>query len=141
MNVINLVGRISTDLELKTTTNGKSVCDFNLAINRIADDTTDFIPCRVWEKTAENLCRYKTKGEQIALEGSLVWKSYVNSNNERKYFRYVLVKTIEYIGSKNSQNETSQAVSNYQNEVETNSNSLIVDSDDEVQLSPDDLPF
>ena len=43
MNNVVLIGNISTDLELKQTMNGKSVCQFNLAINGYGEKT-DFVP-------------------------------------------------------------------------------------------------
>ena len=101
MNVIHLIGRIATDLKIETTTTGKNVCNFNLAVNRIANNTTDFIPCRVWNTTADNLCRYKNKGEQSALEGSLVCSSYTDKDGQNKKSIYVLVNNIEYVGNKN----------------------------------------
>ena len=52
MNNVTLIGNISTDLELKQTTGGKAVCQFNLAVNGYGDKT-DFIPVQVWNKQAE----------------------------------------------------------------------------------------
>ena len=49
MNNVTLIGNISTDLELKQTTGGKAVCQFNLAVNGYGDKT-DFIPVQVWNK-------------------------------------------------------------------------------------------
>ena len=145
MNVIHLVGRIATDLKIETTTTGKNVCNFNLAVNRIADNTTDFIPCRVWNTTADNLCKYKNKGEQIALEGSLVCKTYTDKDGQNKKTTYVLVNNIEYIGGKNqTENTTSEAIASYTNQVEEKSNEVNPMENyisDEIQLSADDLPF
>ena len=148
MNVIHLIGRIATDLKIETTTTGKNVCNFNLAVNRIANNTTDFIPCRVWNTTADNLCRYKNKGEQIALEGSLVCSSYTDKDGQNKKSIYVLVNNIEYVGNKNQQEnttyETNEAIASYTNQVEEKSvevNPIDDYSSDEIQLSADDLPF
>ena len=54
LNRIVLIGRISTDLELKETSNGNSTVKFNLAVNRMKEGT-DFIPVQVYGKMAENM--------------------------------------------------------------------------------------
>ena len=144
MNVIHLVGRIANDLKLETTPTGKNVCNFNVAINRIADNTTDFIPCRVWNANAENLCKYKNKGEQIAVEGSLVYKNYTDKEGQSKKAIYVLVNNIEYIGNKNQQENTNEAIATYTSQVEEQSTSTSTVENyntDEVVLTDDDLPF
>ena len=56
-NKVTLVGRISTDLELRYTGSNKAYCRFNLAVNRM-NEVTDFIPVTVWGKPAENLVQY-----------------------------------------------------------------------------------
>ena len=66
MNNVVLIGNISTDLELKQTMNGKSVCQFNLAINGYGEKT-DFIPVQVWNKQAENLVKFQQKGSKIGV--------------------------------------------------------------------------
>ena len=52
MNNVVLIGNISTDLELKQTMNGKSVCQFNLAVNGYGEKT-DFIPIPIFWRRAE----------------------------------------------------------------------------------------
>ena len=61
MNSINLVGRITKDLELRSTPNDNSVCEFSLAVNRIGSEVADFINCQVWNKQAENCKNYLNK--------------------------------------------------------------------------------
>ena len=57
MNNIQLLGRATSDLELKTTASGKSVCSFTLAVDRkYSKDTTDFIPCTIWGRGNEQVC-------------------------------------------------------------------------------------
>lgn len=98
MNNVTLIGRITKDLELRSTSNGKSVCEFNIAVNRIGEGT-DFITCVIYGNQAENLCKYQDKGSQIAVSGSLRVDTY-EKDGQRKYKTYVLTNNIEYLESK-----------------------------------------
>ena len=94
-----MIGRITKDLELRTTSNDKSVCEFTLAVNRKASEGTDFITCVAWNKPAENLVKYQGKGSLIAVSGSLRVEKYQTKENETRYRSYVLVNNIEYLNT------------------------------------------
>lgn len=102
MNSISLTGRITKDLELKETTNGKKVSEFSLAVNRIGEGT-DFVTCQVWGTQAENLTKYQGKGSLIGVVGSLRTDTYEVEGN-KKYKTYVLVSNIEYLSAKKEEN-------------------------------------
>ena len=71
MNKVFLIGRLSRDPELRHTTSGMAVCQINVAISRRTaagrDPETDFINVVVWDKQAENISRYLSKGRQVAI--------------------------------------------------------------------------
>ena len=98
MNKVFLIGRLTKNPELKSTTNGKSVCQFSIAVNRNhtnanGEKEVDFINCIVWDKQAENLFKYQKKGNMIAVFGELRNDSY-EVNGEKKYKSYVIVNNI-----------------------------------------------
>lgn len=95
MNKIFLIGRITKDLELKSTKSGNSVCEFTLAVNRDKENT-DFITCQVWNKQAENLCKYQGKGYLISVIGELRVETY-EINDKKHYKNYVIVNQVEYL--------------------------------------------
>lgn len=104
MNKVFLIGRITKDLELRATKTGKSICDFSLAINRQArkdgERIADFIKCRVWNKTAENLVKYQSKGSLISVSGRIQIETYQDKEGNNRYNTYVLVEELEYLQSK-----------------------------------------
>lgn len=105
MNKTILIGRISTDLELREVGNEKSVCDFNLATKRYNGEA-DFIPVEVWGKQAENLVQYQTKGSLIAVEGNIRVDSYEDSEgNKRRSFK-VVASNVQFLGNKQESKET-----------------------------------
>ena len=106
MNQINLIGRLTRDPELRFTQTNKAVCEFDIAVNRIGQEQTDFITCVVWEKQAENLTKYQSKGSLIAVNGALRVDKYQNQEGENRYKTYVLATNIEYLSSKKETTES-----------------------------------
>ena len=97
-------GRIANNLELRSTSTGKSICEFRLATNRPTnrdgERVADFINCRVWGKTAENLTKYQNKGNLIAVIGRMQVDIYQDKEFKNKYNTYVLVEDLEYLERK-----------------------------------------
>ena len=101
MNTVNLIGNICNDLEIKATSSGKSVVQFNLAVSRpFAKDTTDFIPLVVWNQTAEFLCKYARKGSKIAVTGKLTSRKWQDANGNNRVSYEVVCDTAELLNSK-----------------------------------------
>ena len=80
MNNVSLVGRITKDLELKYSPSGMAYCKFTLAVNRQfkkeGQPDADFLPVTVFNKQAENLANYMSKGSQIGVNGQIQTGSY-----------------------------------------------------------------
>ena len=109
MNKVILVGRLTRDPELRYTANNKAVCDFIIAINRPVvrdgERVADFINCRVWGKTAENLTKYQNKGNLIAVIGRMQVDRYEDKKGNTRYSNYVLVEDLEYLERKKENNQ------------------------------------
>lgn len=79
VNRVILIGRMTRDAELRTTTTGKSVANFSIAVDRMgrADERqTDFFTIVAWGQTAEYVCNYQGKGRLIAVDGRLQSRKY-----------------------------------------------------------------
>ena len=96
LNSVNIIGRLTKDVEVRYTTNGKAVCDFTIACNRLQEGV-DFINVQVWGKQAENLEKYTTKGSLISVSGKLRVDNYKDKEGNAKYRNYVLANEIEWI--------------------------------------------
>ena len=85
LNEVILQGRLTQDPELKTTTSGKSVISFSLAVERDfstdSEKETDFINIVAWNKTAEFISKFFNKGKQMLLRGSLQVRKYQNQKS------------------------------------------------------------
>lgn len=109
MNKVILIGRLTRDPELRYTANNKAVCDFTIATNRPVvrdgERVADFINCRVWGKTAENLTKYQNKGNLIAVSGRMQVDRYEDKEGNTRYSNYVLVEDLEYLERKKENNQ------------------------------------
>ena len=71
-NSFNIVGNISRDIEIKLTNKQTRYCWITVAVNKIGKDKgADFIDVLVWDKMAENLKKYVSKGDCIAVAGTI----------------------------------------------------------------------
>lgn len=112
MNSFNGIGRIVNNLELRTTSNNNSVCQFTIAINDGYGDKerTDFIDCVAWNKRAESICKYCDKGVKVAVEGKLQTDTYEKDGKKIKTTK-VLVNEIQFIEKiKSTNNEPKKEV-------------------------------
>lgn len=107
MNKFIGIGRISNDLELRQTNSGKSVVNFNLAVNRFGEGV-DFIPVQLWGAQAENLVQYQSKGSQIAVEGSIRIDSYTDSEGNIKHSTYILAQNVRFLDKKTNNQTTNE---------------------------------
>ena len=99
-NNVNLVGRFTADVDLKYTNNGMAIADFSLAVDRNKEET-DFIRCKTFGKTAENIANFFKKGDLIAVNGSIQTGKYVNKDKKTVYTTDVVVDTFAFLQSKN----------------------------------------
>jgi single-strand DNA-binding protein len=102
INQVTLVGRLTRDPELKTTTDGTSVTNITLAVNRHfrnhnGEIETDFVQCIIWRKAAENTCQYCKKGTIVGITGRLQTRNYDNKEGKRVFVTEVIVETIRFL--------------------------------------------
>lgn len=90
LNKVILMGRLTANPELRHTNNGIPVTSFTLAVNRRftrqgEQQQTDFIDIVAWRGTAEFVSKYFTKGQLVAVCGSLQTRNWQDQNgNNRK---------------------------------------------------------
>lgn len=159
MNKVILVGRLTRDPEIRAFSNGNSVANFTVAVNRPFKNRegvveADFIPVQVSGPQVSVVQRYVFKGNQIGVEGRMQVRSYDAQDGSKRYVTEVVADRIELMGSKND-NSGNSPVNAY---VDTTSSVFVdqpnnnvgvdISSDDpykdfgsEVSLSDDDLPF
>lgn len=147
INRVVLTGRLTRDLELKTTQSGLSVASFTIAVNRQFTNSNgnreaDFINCVIWKKSAENLCKYTHKGSLIGIDGRLQTRSYDNNNGQKVFVTEVVVDSFSLLEPKNeSQSSNNNGYSNNSSANTATEPDPFAGSGDTVDISDDDLPF
>ena len=104
MNKVVIVGRLTKDVELKTTPQGVSVCAFTIAVNRRFKNANgeyeaDFINCVAWRATAEFISKYFNKGRMLGISGSIQTRSW-EKDGERRYVTEVMAEEAYFVDSK-----------------------------------------
>ena len=101
MNSVQLIGRITKDLEVRYTPSQMAVTSFTLAVDRPVkkgeEKQADFIRCTVFGKQAEMLEKWSRKGNRIAIEGRIQTGSYQNKNGDTVYTTDVIANRVEII--------------------------------------------
>ena len=112
MNKVVFVGRLTKNPELRYAAGSDiAVCKFTVAVNRQGKkDEADFINCVAFNKTAETIAQYLTKGRQIAIAGHIQTGSYLKDDGAKVYTTDVVVETFDFIDSNSSnRNNTSNS--------------------------------
>ena len=104
-NKVILMGRITKDLEIKTTPAGVSVLSFSIAVERNyapkgEERQTDFINCVAWRQTAEFISKFFVKGSMILVEGELQTRQYQNKDGKNVTVTEVIVSSSSFTGEK-----------------------------------------
>ncbi len=113
MNKAILMGRLTKDPELRTTSNNISVCTFTLAVdrnykNRDGERQADFIPVVTWRQTAEFAHRNFVKGQRVAVVGSIQTRHYDDQSGQRRYITEVVADEVHFADSKRDNMGTSR---------------------------------
>ena len=122
MNKVILTGRLTKDIEVKTTSNDKEYCSFTIAVDRRFKDAdgnrqADFISCTAWNKTAEFLGKYFHKGSRIGICGSIQTRSY-EKDGQKVFVTEVLVEEAEFLDSKTDSQPQPQPKAQVQEQVQ-----------------------
>ena len=106
-NKVQLIGNLGSNPEIITLESGKKLAKFSIATNetyknakgeKITD--TQWHNIIAWNKTAEIIEAYLTKGSEIALEGKLTNRSYEDSNGNKRYTTEIVCNELLMLGGK-----------------------------------------
>ncbi len=85
INQVILMGRLTRDPETRSTSTGKTVTSFSIAVDRATqDDQADFFDVTAWEKTGELVAQYLSKGRRVLVQGRLRQDSWDDKDTGKK---------------------------------------------------------
>ena len=105
LNCAVIMGRLTATPELRTTGSGISVTSFTVAVDRAyvkagEEKQTDFINVVAWRNTAEFITRFFTKGQMIAIQGSIQTRNYEDKNGNKRTAVEIVAQNVSFCGSK-----------------------------------------
>lgn len=140
MNNVNLIGRLTADPEIKRTQSGTAMVRFSIAVDRAytkqgEERQADFINCVAWDKKAEFICKYFSKGQKIALTGSIRTGSYTDKDGNKRNTFDVWLDNAEFCESRKGGTSTEAHTQEPQKPVESRK------PQEPIQYDDNDLPF
>ncbi len=94
INQVILMGRLVRDPEQRTTSGGKIIANFSIAVDRGGqDDTADFFNITAWEKLGELVMQYLSKGRRVLVQGRLRQDSWDDKETGKKQSRIEVTAT------------------------------------------------
>lgn len=102
MNNCTFIGRLTSDVEIRTSNSGTAVGRFKIAVDRAFKDANgerqaDFIPCIAFKKTAETISKYFAKGSKIAVIGAMQSGSYTAKDGTKRYTLDLIVEKFFFV--------------------------------------------
>ena len=102
MNKLMIIGNLTRDPESRTNSNGKSVCNFSVAVNRKqknqqGQQDADFFRVAAWGVMGENCQKYLTKGRKVAVTGSVSVHTYQAQDGTTKASMEVFAEEVEFL--------------------------------------------
>ena len=158
MNKIILIGRLTKDPEVRSTSTGITTANFTVAAqrpfkNKNGEQEADFLPCVAFRNSADFISKYFKKGSMICVEGRVQTRNYDAQDGTKRYVTEVIVENAEFVGGKNEGSSSSRSTSSgfedmpSEAPIDAMPEYDIPDSDPyenydkEVSLSDNDLPF
>ena len=109
MNKVYLIGNLTRDPEVSTTTSGISVCRMSIAVGRRFPNAeggrdADFFNITAWRGTADNCAKFLKKGNKIAVSGSIQTRTYDKADGTKGFSVDIIADEVEFLSSRNEGN-------------------------------------
>lgn len=144
INQVILMGRLTRDPEVRTTTTGKTIASFSLAVDRGGqDDATDFFEITAWEKLGELVSQYLSKGRRCLVQGRLRQDSWDDKETGKKRSKVEVVATdVTFLDGPSGDNA---GASNYSspsnNSSKKKSDDVVIEDIDDKPIDLSEIPF
>lgn len=130
MNKLTIIGNLTADPVLRTTTTGVNVCSFTVAVNKRnrkdGEEEADFFRVSAWRGLADTCGKYLAKGRKVAVVGSVSIHTYTTQSGETRADMQVNADDVEFLSPRGEQMQMDTQVdakTGYQ------------------KVQPDDLPY
>ncbi len=142
-NKVILVGRVASDVEMRSTASGQSVCSFRMATNRVWKDKSgekkedsQFHNIVLWGRQAETASQFMAKGSLVLIEGRLQNRSWEDKSGNKRYTTEIIGENFQ-LGPRSG--EGTKAIPQQKNKQENDEDIPVIEDGDEIDIK--DIPF
>ena len=104
MNKLTIIGNLCQNPELRTTSQGISVCTFTVAVNRRntreGQPEADFFRVTAWRQLGENCAKYLAKGRKVCAVGPVSVSTYQANDGSTRAQMEVTADDVEFLSPK-----------------------------------------
>ena len=103
MNSLHIIGNLTADPELRTTTGGVDVCSFNVAVNRrkkADSQETDYFHVTAWKERGKTCAQYLKKGSKVSVVGPVSVRTYTGNDGTTKASMDVTADDVEFLSNR-----------------------------------------
>lgn len=142
INQVILMGRLTRDPEQRSTTTGKNIVSFSIAVDRGGqDDSTDYFDINAWEKLGDLVMQYLTKGRRVLVQGRLRQDSWDDKETGKKRSRIdVTASDVTFLdGPSDSSGSSSAGQSS--GATKKKSDDIVIEDIDDKPIDLSEIPF
>ena len=144
INQVILMGRLTRDPEQRTTSTGKTIASFSIAVDRGGqDDAADFFNVTAWEKLGELVMQYLAKGRRVLVQGRLRQDSWDDKETGKKQSRIEVVATdVTFLdGPNGGDGGSSSSQSSSRSSSKSASQDVVIEDIDDKPIDLSEIPF
>jgi single-strand DNA-binding protein len=144
INQVILMGRLTRDPEQRTTTTGKTIASFSIAVDRGGqDDAADFFEVTAWEKLGELVIQYLAKGRRVLVQGRLRQDSWDDKETGKKRSRVEVVATdVTFLdGPSGDSPAGNSGAASSASAPKNNSKDVVIEDIDDKPIDLSEIPF
>ena len=144
INQVILMGRLTRDPEVRTTSTGKTLTSFSIAVDRGGqEDAADFFDVTAWEKLGELVSQYLSKGRRCLVQGRLRQDSWDDKETGKKRTRVEVVATdVTFLDGPNGDSQGGQSsYSNAGASQNKKSDDVVIEDIDDKPIDLSEIPF
>lgn len=108
LNLVQIIGRLGRDPELRYTSNGQAVCSLNVATDESYTDRdgnkverAEWHRVSAFQRQAENCANFLTKGSLVYVEGSLQTRKWQDQNGQDRYTTEIKAQRVQFLDRRN----------------------------------------
>jgi len=142
INQVILMGRLTRDPEQRSTSTGKTIASFSIAVDRGGqEDAADFFNVTAWEKLGELVMQYLAKGRRVLVQGRLRQDTWDDKETGKKQSRIEVVATdVTFLDGPNGGDGGSSAPAT-SSQSRNNSKDVVIEDIDDKPIDLSEIPF